>query len=72
MVQFCKFLNVKIVDPSNPNINFIVFHHRYETLEQGCFRVADLYRYQNSSKIKFLIDYDGTIQLDKKGNKILI
>ena len=72
MVQFCKFENVKIIDPSNPVINFIVFHHRYETLIEGCSRVADMYRYNNSSRTKFLIEYEGKIQLDSNGNKILI
>jgi len=72
MVQFCKFENVKIIDPSNPNIKFDVFHHRFETLEQGCFRVADFYRYNNSSKTRFLIEWDNVIQLDSNGNKILI
>lgn len=72
MVQHCKFPNVKIIDPSNPNINFDVFHHRFETLEEGCFRVAEMYRYNNSSKTRFLIEREGEIQLDNKGNKILI
>lgn len=72
MVQFCKFLNVRIIDPSNPVINFIVFHHRYETLEEGCTRIADMYRYNNSSRTKFLIEYEGKIQLDVEGCQILI
>ena len=73
MVSFSKFgQGVKIVDPSNPNINLIVFHHRFETLEQGCFRIAEAYRYQNSSKTRFQIEIDGKIQLGKGGGKILI
>ncbi len=72
MVQFCKFENVKIVDPANPNIKFDVFHHRFETLIEGCNRVAEQYRYKESSKTKFLIEYQGKLQLDDKGNKILV
>jgi hypothetical protein len=72
MVQFCKFPDVKIVDPSNPNIKFDVFHHRFETLEQGCFRIAEMYRYNNSSKTRFLIEHGGNILLDVRGYQVLI
>lgn len=72
MVQFNKFPNTRIIDPSNPNIKFDVHHHRFETLTEGCFRVAEQYRYKESSKTRFWIEHEGKIQLDDKGNKILI
>jgi hypothetical protein len=77
MGQFIPFPNVTIISESNPNIQLGVIHFRYESLLQGCERVADEYRSKETNRgvwnqIKFYINHDGNILVDNKGKRIKI
>jgi hypothetical protein len=67
MAQFIPFPNVVILNLKKPHIIFGVVHHRSETLIQGCRRVADKYRVEESSIDKFFINNNGKIELDFEG-----
>jgi hypothetical protein len=72
MLNHVKFKDILIRDPSNPYLNFIVHHHKFETLLQGCSRVADMYRTKESSRIRFQVEQAGQILLDPSGKKVLV
>lgn len=72
MPDFVPFPEVKIRSIENPNIFFDVHHHRFETLVQGCYRIAQDYRYKESSRMKFQIEQNGEILFDSNKKKVLV
>jgi hypothetical protein len=71
-MDFIPFPDVKIISSENDIIKFDVHHFRYENLIEGCYRVAEQYRYKEACKVRFYIIFKNKYLLDNKGNKVLV
>lgn len=71
-LNYYRFSNVFLRNKNNPNIIIECTHRAYEDILQGCKRIADEYRFQNShSKDIFSIEVNGNPLLDSYKKEII-